>query len=558
MNTYNKSLVLGILALLAVLFSPGISNAKVLRVAVVPFKINAAKDLSFLRDGIVDMLSSRLSWEGKVQVVSRDEVQKLAPFGSLTEAAAREIGKKLNADYVLFGSLTVFGDSVSIDARMTDVTGAKPTMTFFNQANNLGEVIPKINQFAQDINQKIFGRALPAVQGPVAPAPASQRQQAVEESRMNPEKLWHGAGSASGEGVTSSSLNPGFISTRPRGAANQNIYKSRDFNQLINGVALGDVDGDGKVETVMITPDKVLIYRYENRRFIKVQELSNPSYDTQIAVDVANIKGDGNAQIFVTALGSQKNTLESYVLQYNGQKYIRIVNNSPWYYRVVQVKGKGAVLLGQKQVMGTDPFQEPIYEMKWIGGQYVPQDQVLPGGVANALGVAIGNIRNTPGGGEDVIHFTRSDLLQLTDHAGDGLWTASEKAGGTETYLQMPVSDRGVPGNRIYFPMRILVADLGRSGKTDVLAVTNSEMTGFLLQNFRNFTSCHIASYSWNNVGLTGNWKTQKISGRISDFAIGDFYNNGKPALVATLVTREGIIIGMEPRSAVIAWTLSE
>ena len=33
------------------------------RVAVLPFTINAEKDLSFLKQGIIDMLSSRLSWE---------------------------------------------------------------------------------------------------------------------------------------------------------------------------------------------------------------------------------------------------------------------------------------------------------------------------------------------------------------------------------------------------------------------------------------------------------------------------------------------------------------
>jgi TolB-like protein len=558
-NAYNKSLVffIGALAVLAGLFLPGISYAKVSRVAIVPFKINAEKDLSFLRDGIVDMLSSRLSWEGKVEVVSKEDMQKVAPSGSLSEAAAREIGKKVNADYVLFGSLTVFGESVSIDAKMADVTAAKPTLAFFNQAKNLGEVIPKINQFAADINEKIFGRALPVAQRPVTPSSVSQGQQPVAESRMNPEKLWHGDGAVSDEGVTSDALNPAFISTRSKEAANQNIYKSRSFNELINGLALGDVDGDGKVEAVMVTPDKVLIYRYDNQRFIKVQELENVRQNTHIAVDVADINGNGKPEIFVTTLGAQKNTLDSYVLEFDGKQYVRIVNKSPWYYRVVQVKGKGAVLLGQKQVMANDPFQEPIYEMKWIGGEYAPQDQVLPGGVANALGVAIGNIRNA-NGPEDVIHFTRSDLLQLTTHSGDSLWTASERAGGTMSFLQMPVSDPGVPGKSAYFPMRILIADLGTKGKTDVIAVSNSEMGAFLLQSFRNFTSCHVASYSWDGVGLAGNWKTRKISGRIADFTIGDFYNNGKLALVAALVTREGALIGMEPQSAVIAWELSK
>jgi len=48
--------------------------AEVKRVAIVPFKINSEKDLSFLGDGIVDMLTSRLSVEDKVSVLSREEI----------------------------------------------------------------------------------------------------------------------------------------------------------------------------------------------------------------------------------------------------------------------------------------------------------------------------------------------------------------------------------------------------------------------------------------------------------------------------------------------------
>ena len=97
-----------------------VSAADVKRVALLPFKINAEKDLSFLRDGIFDMLSTRLAKEGRVEVIGRAQVdaamQSAAASGTVNEAAARTIGSRLNADFVLFGSLTVLGENVSIDA----------------------------------------------------------------------------------------------------------------------------------------------------------------------------------------------------------------------------------------------------------------------------------------------------------------------------------------------------------------------------------------------------------------------------------------------------------
>ena len=133
------------------------------RIALLPFKINSDQDLSFLKDGIFDMLTSRLSKEGQVEVLGREQVegavQTEAPSGNINEAMARRIGTRLNADFVLFGSLTVLGENVSIDAKMVDISGSKPTMTFFDQSQDLGAVITKINLIAADINDKMFGRA---------------------------------------------------------------------------------------------------------------------------------------------------------------------------------------------------------------------------------------------------------------------------------------------------------------------------------------------------------------------------------------------------------------
>ena len=46
------------------------------KVAILPFEINAPKDLSYLREGIMDMLASRISWEGKVEVIEEQLVKE--------------------------------------------------------------------------------------------------------------------------------------------------------------------------------------------------------------------------------------------------------------------------------------------------------------------------------------------------------------------------------------------------------------------------------------------------------------------------------------------------
>ena len=118
--------IVGLLVLLALSYHFRAVAAEPKRIALLPFKINAEKDMTFLQNGIFDMLTTRLAKEGEVDVISRQEAENAVKAAGnpdpVTESAARSIGAGLNADYTLFGSVTVFGNSISLDAKMVGVS----------------------------------------------------------------------------------------------------------------------------------------------------------------------------------------------------------------------------------------------------------------------------------------------------------------------------------------------------------------------------------------------------------------------------------------------------
>ena len=61
---------------------------------------------------------------------------------------------------------------------------------------------------------------------------------------------------------------------------------------------------------------------------------------------------------------------------------------------------------------------------------------------------------------------------------------------------------------------------------------------------------------SWNGLSLTPDWKTNEIDGRISDFAVGDFDNDGSEEIIAAIVLKEGTTVGMASQSTIIAYDL--
>ena len=123
------------------------------KVAILPFAMHADRDLSFLREGILDMLASRIYWKDKVEVIEKGVVKNAIGdyTGPFNAEFARELGMKLKSDYVLFGSLTVFGEGVSVDATMTSLTKDESPVTVFVQTKGMDLVIPEINDSASEL-----------------------------------------------------------------------------------------------------------------------------------------------------------------------------------------------------------------------------------------------------------------------------------------------------------------------------------------------------------------------------------------------------------------------
>jgi TolB-like protein len=527
------------------------------RIALLPFKINAEKDMSFLQNGIFDMLASRLAREGEVIVTSRQEAEDaLKAAGNpdpVTESVARTIGAGINADYTLFGSITVLGNSISIDAKMVDVTGQTPTASFFDQSQDLGGIITKVNQIATQINATVFGRrpevaqkAAPAA--PSAPAEPAAKPAPADDVHAHPEKLVKGRGGIEGEG------SPFIVPGTEDESAFQKFWRSARFKHVINGLAMGDVDQDGKIETVVATPSDLIIYRAESGKFYKAYEVEQKGSRINIGVDIADINDNGYPEIFVTSLTATRLAIQSSVFEYDGQNFIKIVDNSPWYYRVAHIPNRGRLLLGQRHRM-QKLFTGRIFDMQWKDSNYEPAGEIKTPKSVQVMGFALGDVLNNQQ--ETAVAFKQSDRLQLIDADGKQIWQSSEPFGGSTLYSAGEREKRGDVVVPLYYPMRLLVADTNDDGETEVIVVKNYELARRKLERFRKFTNAHFESLLWDGLGLAVRWKTRRISGFVRDYALADFDNDGKLELVAAVIISEGTValVG-EPKSTIIAYEL--
>lgn len=519
------TILLSILMFGLALLQTGTSLAKKpKKLAILPFTMNADRDLTFLQEGIMDMLSSRLAWKGRVEVIEKGKVKKIvADFpGPLDKEKALEIGKLLGADYVVLGSLTVFGQSVSMDAKILDVSKSDALVTAFDQSEGMDGVIPTINQFAQDINARIMGRRVRE------PAWTAAPKKAEEGALISVERDFEGP------------AKPSYV---------------QRFKFEITGLDVGDLDGDGKNEIVFIDKDTVYVYKWRKGTFFQFMTVKGSWSPNYIYVSVADLDGNGRAEIYVSSLGNQD--VSSVVLEWDGNKFKKIAGWLKWLMRVVDLPGKGKTLVGQERATA-GIYMGDVHVLKRKGNGFSSAGPVKLPRVGNVFNFVLADFD-----GKGDIYTTLLDpyeYLRVYDQKGEELWKSGEYFGGSLAYMvdaeQVGTGDTPMasPGRRVFIPSPIFLIDLDKDGRQEVVICQNHSKTQ-RLSDMRWFSNGKIHFMTWDGVSLISRWTSRKLSGAAVGYKVDDVDNDGSLELVVVSVTKESYFLGM-PRSRIVVYDL--
>ncbi|NDY73265.1 hypothetical protein DO021_17015 [Desulfobacter hydrogenophilus] len=506
------------------------SDAKT--VAVFPFEMNASQDLGFLQNGLFSMLSSRLSDAGKVDVLDRETVDKVLAGakasglvkGAFNEGVARDLGAQMGVDYVLFGSLTHYGESISLDAAMVDVSGKKETLAFFEQSNAMGDVIPLVNSFAGDINMKVFNRNI-------------DNKMYARPQQQNP--TLGGLQSAGGTGL----YGGGMMAMQ----ASQGFTTHLKMDDVIRAMATGDLNKDDRLQVVTATDSSLQIYHLEGNMLTEETHLDYPSYLRIIGLDVADINGNGYPEIFVTAMTINRETLSSFVVEYNGSSYTTLQDGLSYYFRVIDSLDGNPVLYAQDK--GRGPYAGKIYIMTPANDTYQEEKAIRVPKGTSLLALNRGPVREDSG--IEFLSINQHHHLVLINDAGSNEWESTEKYGKTNNYWL--TGARGADNtfrDREYFNPRIKFHPAGEDQKEKVFLITNNEIGGGTLGRIKRFKEGRVEVMSWNGIALAPVFQTVPLQGWVSDFDIADIDNDGIEELVISVVTRSKIAILAKDRTS--------
>jgi TolB-like protein len=539
-------------------------------VAVLPFSVHSAENIDYVRQGIGDMLSSRISVNDKIEVIGRDVVLnavKDTGGKDLTLADVYGLGKKLNADFVVWGSITKIGNSVSIDGKLVDIAAYKSAVAIVAQTQGLDEVIPKINEFAQKIEAHILGVAPPPPTAAASPAVPQE----IIVSRQQPPQVKREAeiisGMRGGKGGTfTATINPEFINAA-QPLESKTFWKSQQFPNEFRGMDIGDVNGDGLNETVIIDPHTIFIYQKKGTEFRPVQVISGKSYQNYLSVDVADINQNGIKEIIVSCLTGD--VVSSFVVEFHNGKFTTIASDLPWFLRVIDNASGMPFLLGQRRGMNT-PFETSIYEIEWKSGRYSEGRKMrIPQGLS-VFGLTLERLGGS--GTEKIISLSSLDYLYVYDQTDkplsqvavfggspELLWSSEEPYGGSNTYIEPPTSSTFTQSRtdnevRVYLNPRIVTYDTNKDGKREVIIVKNISAAARAFSSLKLFNGAEVYDLEWDGAGMVENWRTKKIAGYVADYQFKDIDNDGENEIVLALVLSVGGSIS--DRSAIVSYSL--
>ena len=537
-------------------------------VMVLPFATHSSENIDWIQQSVWDMISIRLSANSKIEVTAKDKVSEAIKEKGLkqpSEADVYSLGKKMNVDYVVWGSISKIGNNLSIDGKMMDINTYKLALGVSAMCHGMDEVIPKINDFSQKVVDHMMGVAVAAPANPAASAAAAPVAAAPAATPAPARESEVIAGiRKSPKGTMTAAINPDFINAfQP--IDRKGFWMSENFPTEFRGMVIGDVNGDGLNEIVTIDRNSIRIFQKKGKDFKMLQKINGKSQDYYIAVDLVDLYKDGRQEIVVTNLVD--NNLVSFIMEWKDGKFVEVASRLPWFFRAIETPS-GKKFMGQK--IGVDrPFNTPIYEMVWEDGKIKEGKRM-----SVPLGISVYHFTIDVldiGGTEKIIAIdddnylciyepTEKNIEKLRTFGGpkELLYKSDDVFGGSNLYIDyygQESTGGATDDQRAFLSGRILTYDTNKDGKKEIIIAKNISPGGNFLKKVRVYTASEIYNMEWDGLGLVENWRTKKINGYVADYQFSDIDNDGEKELVMALVMSTGRVFG--EKSVLVAYKMS-
>jgi hypothetical protein len=468
-------LLLCLLAVFTFLSQPAMAEAK--KVAFFPLTFNGDASKSYLRQGLRTMFISRLS-DQEIEIVGDETIRSLLEREDNKEIVspgrAGELARRIGADYALFGSITALGQTYSIDLGIRDLKQTDPK--WISAAASEDQLFSKVEELAKASKAMIIGTVTVAVKEPQKPA-----------ITVSPEKMESQGGTLFKPQEVSKIMAPAGSLTIKTG---------------VMAFDIGDLDGDGVPELVVLSRKEVMVYVKQGDRFALKDTLKSTFGSEFLKISLGDADGNGKDELFIVSLSGMR--VESSIWQWTSKFEKR--QQLKGHLRITKTDGHKPVILLQESLPQADSFfSGEIWVMAW-DGKGMPAKQkplMLPKG-AQFYTIAFADL--TGDGKEETLFLgpvnarERGSLMVCTA-AGEMLWQSGDETFGATNNFVVTDDNRSRSGERrIPLNPSPVVMDADGNGRNEVVVVKNLAFADFI--KLKSYSTSSLTVYKAEGRGL--------------------------------------------------------
>lgn len=337
----------------------------------------------------------------------------------------------------------------------------------------------------------------------------------------------------------------------PRKESLLQFVDKQEFPFAIVDFDIGDINGDGNKEFIIIDRYRVMFYKYENNKFKRIAQVkTKKGINYFLGVDVGDINGNGRDEIFITNdMGSGK--LQSFALEFapgsKGPKPIwKDVN---LYFRIIHPFGSKPTLLSQSPGF-QDPFHGPIKTIKYVKGRYQEGAALNLPNIYGTEFIIYGMTQTdlNANGLQDTILLDKDYHLRVYSAKGRLIVKSNDYYGHDPRMIDVGIEEDSsgavIEGKPVSFRGRLELVKA--NGKKFLLLPKNHMFGGGEFVKTAIVENGSIVVLNVTREGFEKVFETKKQRGYLAAYQAVDLLGDEKPKVHVAIVSKEGLILGEE------------
>ncbi len=517
------------------LIQPAIAfSANTVTVAILPMEAQDVSQMNSVKEGVRNMLTSRLSAEEGIElraVAFVDRILKQEGIG-WSRQDMTPLFDPLDVDYLLLPEVVSNESGWTLQVQLFNpFAEGHAAHTFESKGTATGQLVAGVSRLVSEV--ALFIRDLEekaAVEDQVGQSAVALKSEdlasfrTAHPERSNPEIV---------------ALAGAFRLDKPTSQA--------EYSLFLTAIGSGDIDADGNDEVVLSGESYLVVKRFQKKEMQQLAVFPMPSGVTAHSVGIADLNANGVAEIYVSGMKDEKPS--SFVIEWTPRGFLLLASSIPWYVRVLDMPGDGKVLVGQQFVGDNAGVVSKLFwknkSLEASGKLHLPRK-------VNLFDFSMADL---DGDGEsEIVSITDDGHLQVHDAQHKQLWQSEDFYCGTYRAMAGGKVDDAL--NPLFssehklmpVPSRIVITDFNHDGKNDIVVNKNPKTIVRMFEDEASYPSGVIIGFVWNGERLQEAWRTMPFEGYVVEYHLGKAIENNVGNPVVSEPSPLRLIVGMRPK----------